>query len=260
MTQTPCRPPPGGCWAPDSRIGGRLGVTRYGSAYEELLDQPRYGRPRAGEARGGGLLRLAKGSATGRYKGCSDYADYRELLRKEKDLDAVYVATPDHWHAPIALAAMRKHKHVLGQKPMAHSIADARRMAQMAREMKVATSLTVNNPSSEPTKLLSEWIADGAIGRSARFTIGRAARFGHRASTGRKKRNPCLKVWTGIFGSDRRPSAHTTTPICRLCGVVGTISVAAHLAIWAVTVLPACSKFWAHTANVGGGKLQRILR
>jgi predicted dehydrogenase len=106
-----------------------------------------------------------KGSATGRYKGCSDYADYRELLEKEKDLDAVYVATPDHWHAPIALAAMRKHKHVLGQKPMAHSIADARRMAQMAREMKVATSLTVNNPSSEPTKLLSEWIADGAIGQ-----------------------------------------------------------------------------------------------
>ena len=105
-----------------------------------------------------------KGSAAGSYKGCSAYADYRELLEKEKDLDAVYVATPDHWHAPIALAAMRKHKHVLGQKPMAHSIADARRMAQMAREMKVATSLTVNNPSSEPTKLLSEWIADGAIG------------------------------------------------------------------------------------------------
>ncbi len=106
-----------------------------------------------------------KGSAPGAYKGCSAYADFRELLEKEKDLDAVYVATPDHWHAPIALAAMRKRKHVLGQKPMAHSIAGAHRMAQMAREMKVATSLTVNNPSSEPTKLLSEWIADGAIGQ-----------------------------------------------------------------------------------------------
>jgi predicted dehydrogenase len=99
------------------------------------------------------------------YKGCNAYVDFRELLEKEKDLDAVYVATPDHWHAPIALAAMRKHKHVLGQKPMAHSIADAHRMAQMAHEMKVATSLTVNNPSSESTKLLSDWIADGAIGQ-----------------------------------------------------------------------------------------------
>jgi len=106
-----------------------------------------------------------KGSASGAYKGVNTYVDYRELLDKEKDVDAVYVATPDHWHAPIALAAMRRRKHVLGQKPMAHSIGEARRMAQMAHEMNVATSLTVNNPSSDSTKLLTEWIADGAIGQ-----------------------------------------------------------------------------------------------
>ena len=84
----------------------------------------------------------------GTYRGCTAYRDYRELLDREKDLDAVYVATPDHWHAPISIAAMRKGKHVLCQKPMAHSIADARRMAQVARETKVATGLPVNNPSS----------------------------------------------------------------------------------------------------------------
>ena len=99
------------------------------------------------------------------YKGCTAYRDYRELLSKEKDLDAVYVATPDHWHAPISIAAMRKHKHVLCQKPMSHSIPDAHRMAATAREMKVATSLPVNNPSSESTRLISAWIADGAIGQ-----------------------------------------------------------------------------------------------
>ena len=99
------------------------------------------------------------------YKGCSAYADYRELLDKEKDLDGVYVATPDHWHAPISIAAMRKKKAVLCQKPMAHSIADARRMAQVARETKVATGLPVNNPSSESTRLIESWISDGAIGR-----------------------------------------------------------------------------------------------
>ena len=98
------------------------------------------------------------------YRGCTAYADYRELLDRDKDLDAVYVATPDHWHAPISIAAMRKGKHVLCQKPMAHSIADARRMAQVARETKVATGLPVNNPSSEATHLISGWIADGAIG------------------------------------------------------------------------------------------------
>jgi predicted dehydrogenase len=104
-------------------------------------------------------------TSSGSYKGCSAYQDYRELLAKEQDLDAVYVATPDHWHAPISIDAMRKRKHVLCQKPMAHSIGESRRMGQIAREMKVATSLTVNNPSSQSTKMISEWLADGAIGR-----------------------------------------------------------------------------------------------
>jgi len=99
------------------------------------------------------------------YKGCAAYMDFRELLEKESDLDAVYVATPDHWHAPISIAAMRKGKHVLCQKPMAHSIGEARRMAEAAREAKVATALPVNNPYSQTTEIISEWIADGAIGR-----------------------------------------------------------------------------------------------
>jgi predicted dehydrogenase len=101
---------------------------------------------------------------SGTYKGCTAYADFRELLAKEKDVDAVYVATPDHWHAPIAIAAMRARKHVLGQKPMAHSIGEARRMAAVARETGVATSLTVNDPTTPHTLLLAGWLADGAIG------------------------------------------------------------------------------------------------
>ena len=103
-------------------------------------------------------------SASGGYKGCNAYKDFRELLAKEKDLDAVYIATPDHWHAAISMAAMRQRKHVLCQKPMTHNIADARRVASLAKEMKVATSVTVNNPSSQSTKLISDWLADGAIG------------------------------------------------------------------------------------------------
>lgn len=99
------------------------------------------------------------------YKGCAAFMDFRELLEKQPDLDAVYVATPDHWHALISIAAMRKGKHVFCQKPMAHSIGEARHMAAMAREMKVATALPVNNPYTPATQTISEWIADGAIGR-----------------------------------------------------------------------------------------------
>lgn len=95
---------------------------------------------------------------------CEVYSDFRELLDKQKDLDAVYVATPDHWHAPIAITAMRARKNVLCQKPMAHAIGEARRMAETAREMKVATSVTVNNPSSDASKTISEWLGGGAIG------------------------------------------------------------------------------------------------
>jgi predicted dehydrogenase len=104
------------------------------------------------------------GSSSQTYKGCRTYKDFRELLAKESGLDAVYIATPDHWHAPISIAAMRLRKHVLCQKPMTHSIADARRVAAVVREMKVATSVAINNPSTPVTKLIKSWIEDGAIG------------------------------------------------------------------------------------------------
>jgi predicted dehydrogenase len=107
----------------------------------------------------------ARGSGAGQARGgCSAYRDFRELLEKEKDLDAVVVGTPDHWHAPISIAAMKKGKHVFCQKPMTHSVHEARRMGEVARETGVSTQLAVGNQASEETRLLTEWVADGAIG------------------------------------------------------------------------------------------------
>jgi predicted dehydrogenase len=99
------------------------------------------------------------------HKGCRAYRDFRELIENHSGLDAVYIATPDHWHAPISMAAMRNRKHVLCQKPMTHTIAEARRVAAMARDQKVAAALPVNNPSTDSTHLIASWIQDGAIGR-----------------------------------------------------------------------------------------------
>jgi predicted dehydrogenase len=103
-------------------------------------------------------------SESGQYKGCAVYTDYRELLEKEKDFDAVIVGTPDHTHAVVSIAAMKKHKHVFCQKPLTHSVFEARRIAEVAREARVATQVAVGNQASEATRLLCEWVWAGAIG------------------------------------------------------------------------------------------------
>ncbi len=104
------------------------------------------------------------GKRSGQYRGCKAYSDFRELLDKEKDVDAVVIGTTDNLHAAVAVAAMEKGKHVFCQKPMAHTIYEARRMAEVASQKGVATQVAVMNAASEDTRLLCEWIADGAIG------------------------------------------------------------------------------------------------
>jgi predicted dehydrogenase len=101
---------------------------------------------------------------SGQYRGCAAYIDFRELLEKQKDLDAVVVCTTDNLHAAVSAAAMKKHKHVFCQKPLTHTIYEARRIAEIARETGVATQIAVANQASESTRVLCEWIWDGAIG------------------------------------------------------------------------------------------------
>ena len=101
---------------------------------------------------------------SGKYGGCAAYNDFRELLEKQKDLDAVVVCTTDNLHAAVSAAAMKKGKHVFCQKPLTHTIYEARRIAEIARETGVATQIAVGNQASEATRQLCEWIWDGAIG------------------------------------------------------------------------------------------------
>ncbi len=92
------------------------------------------------------------------------YGDYRVMLEKQKDIDAVVVATPDHSHAIIALAAIRADKHVYVQKPLTHSIEEARLLTEAARAQKVATQMGNQGHSGDDTRLICEWIQSGAIG------------------------------------------------------------------------------------------------
>lgn len=101
---------------------------------------------------------------SGQYHGCAAYTDFRELLEKEHDVDAVVVCTTDNLHAAVSAAAMRKGKHVFCQKPLTHTIYEARRVAEIARETGVATQIAVANQASEATRELCEWIWAGAIG------------------------------------------------------------------------------------------------
>ena len=101
---------------------------------------------------------------SGQYKGCAAYNDFRELLEKQHDLDAVVVCTTDHLHAAVSAAAMKKKKHVFCQKPLTHTIYEARRIAEIAKETGVATQIAVANQASESTRQLCEWIWGGAIG------------------------------------------------------------------------------------------------
>jgi len=100
-----------------------------------------------------------------RYPNAKTYRDYRVMLERQKDIDAVIVATPDHSHAVIAMAAMQLGKHVFVQKPLTRTIWEARMLAEAARRYKVVTQMGNQGHSGEGVRLIEEWIADGAIGK-----------------------------------------------------------------------------------------------
>jgi predicted dehydrogenase len=92
------------------------------------------------------------------------YSDYREMLAKQKNIDAVVIATPDHTHALIALAAMDLGKHVYVQKPLAWSVEECRRLAKRASETGLRTQMGNQGHSSDDARLINEYIQSGAIG------------------------------------------------------------------------------------------------
>jgi predicted dehydrogenase len=108
--------------------------------------------------------RNALGNNAKKFPAAKLYADFRKMLETQKEIDAVIVATPDHNHAAVTMMAIKLGKHVHCQKPLTHSVYEARAIGKAAKEAKVATQMGNFGQASEEARLISETIWSGAIG------------------------------------------------------------------------------------------------
>ena len=163
------------------------------------------------------------------------------MLAEQKDIDAVVIATPDHQHAIIAMAAIDMGKHVYCEKPLTHTVWEARQLAKAAREHKVATQMGNQGQASEETRRLCELIWDNAIGpvrevhvwtdRPANGLVQRVLATRRGATQGHARAYPTRSI--GICGSGRRRTGRTIRPTCRSVGAGGGILAPAR---WATSV------------------------
>ena len=105
------------------------------------------------------------GWAVEKYPGARQVTDWRELLDKSKDIDALTVSTPDFMHAPISLAAMQLGKHVFCQKPLTHTVHEARQMKLTAAKHKVVTQMGNQIQSHTAYRTAVAWVHAGLIGK-----------------------------------------------------------------------------------------------
>ena len=105
----------------------------------------------------------AKNSEKGSYKGCTSYEDYRELLEKETDLDAIKIMTPDHTHASIAIDAMKKGRHIITHKPIANRLKEGLKVIDTVKETNTITHLLAWSDRDEQIQMV-KWLKEGAIG------------------------------------------------------------------------------------------------
>ena len=105
------------------------------------------------------------------YQAATRYSDFREMLEKQRDLDALLIATPDHTHAAIAKAAMELGKHVYVQKPLTATVGEARMLARLAKQSGVVTQMGNQGHSSDEARLVNEWVQAGVIGHVSEVHI-----------------------------------------------------------------------------------------
>jgi predicted dehydrogenase len=108
----------------------------------------------------GGSIKKIKGG----FPDAKIYTDYRKLFDEQKQLDAVWVATPDHHHFPATVRALEAGAAVYCEKPLCHDIYEARKLRELAKAKKVATQMGNQGHSGEHVRLLCEWVWQGTLG------------------------------------------------------------------------------------------------
>ncbi len=147
----------------------------------------------------------------------ADYEDFRVMLEKEKSIDAILCATPDHLHAYVCITAMRQGKHAYCEKPLTHNVWEARRIAEVAKETGVATQMGNQGHSNDGIRSTCEWIWDGAIGEVREVHAWTAAsRWNKNHTGGRPAESPVPKglnwdLWLGP--RENRPFSSIYVPV-----------------------------------------------
>jgi len=113
----------------------------------------------------------AKKRASGAYKGCDAYRDFRDLLAR-KDVDAVMISTPDHWHVPMALAAFEAGKDVSLEKPITRSIGEGRKLVEAGKRSGRVFRVDSELRSYRHIVQAAELVRNGRIGKVRRVTVG----------------------------------------------------------------------------------------
>jgi len=112
-----------------------------------------------------------KNRPSGSYRGCASYVDFRELLAR-KDVDAVMISTPDHWHVPMAVAAFAAGKDVALEKPITRTIAEGRKLSDLAASRKRVFRVDSELRSTRGVHRAAELVRNGRIGKVRTVTVG----------------------------------------------------------------------------------------
>ena len=183
-------------------------------------------------------------AASRRFPKAKKYTDFRKMLDEMgKSIDAVTVSTPDHIHAVAAAMAMRMGKHAFVQKPLTHTLHEARVLGKLARQFKVATQMGNQGTANDGLRRAAAIVKAGALGNVAEVHVWTNRPIWPQGGS-RPTPEALRRIWTGTFGWVRRRRGPTLPAIILSNGAAGGISAPGPWATWPATLSICPSPRW----------------